>query len=927
MSSTLGQSETSVKHFRRTYLACINCRRRKVRCDLGDPANPDTVCARCRRERRRCVFEANTRRSLDPAFKSTIQIAGSGIPGERAGSQARTTPDPEESPNHFSTMNGALSFLANAADLLASDDSKDKDRDNSNSISSSNSISNSIPNNTPNVNFNTKSKNASDLRERVPSEASLSLTSGDTPRNDDKIPLTMLSLGSSYSHNSRDFGMFSLRTDPRSILCASESGASINGERAHDPNRSLKRQAEDSTLYYETAHVSRNHAISPTTRESSMRQGQEPGFPGETGVHGIVKYARILKDSHGSLSSLSPRHNFISDQSILRSLEDVEYIGNLGILSAAESEFYIRMFFNTLHPFFPHVPQFLHLPKVLSGYPLLLCSILTISTRYHSLNEEVSNGMPKNLKIHEELWLHVQGMISRTVWAEASTRSIGTVFAFLLLTEWNPRAIHWRVTDYANNAEEMADIRDTEAMAGEFPMNAGPEPAGLGAMRRSFRMAWMLIGSAVRLAQDMAFMEMSSCSFVATHITEINSVMNMKRRSMLSHSLAEIDLLSYDISEAEMEAREEQEYNVLTPRERSPIGPDYRPLMFTEVQRAQIELLQIISLGHESLYGYKAQLGCLTQRQNLAILNIMSPMIKNWGDKYKKYLVPSKSKAIARISFKDVKEARPEATHNLRQLMTNESFIFDYNYTKLYIFSLALSPSPKSRTANKEGKIALKLDEISQSAIYIEQAFNAANEILQVSHRVHKLNMLKFMPVRWVTKIVRAVAFIVKCYLTITAHKSTEAKTGAPSSNEDFDSTVLSLSLISVDQIVKSIYDAAVTLRDCSPDELHLCTNYSKILFYLYSEMKSSLQKSAGDGSDTAGEQMEIPPPLSLGEPKTSQTESSELFGSSKDIPDLLENDLMDWFINNRDFGGLDFVWPWTEVIEQQLEKGGLAEI
>lgn len=894
------------KSFRRNYLACQNCRLRKVRCDLGDPSQPNEVCARCRRERRPCIFETKKRRSIDPSYgsieyKEKRMSLGTGTNN----SYASQNLDTDGSPKHFSTMNGALLFLANAAGRMAADEIKD------------------TPIDSPHV------------HPRVKSDSSLSLTPVDTPRNEDRIPLTMLSLVPPYLNTAGDIHM-SQRARSRGSQASLAYVTSSN-------KSTFSAQSSDQFLSAQNL----NHLENTTSNRQSV-QHQAPGPNSDRHLalnqnSGVTDLGNIHAhtNSHTHNNAYAQTGDFNSSDipyNVLQtghassrpsSLEEIEYIGNFGILSAAESEYYIRMFFTTLHPFFPHIPQFLHLPKVLSGYPLLLCTILTISTRYHSMESSSDGKPPKNLEIHDRLWLHVQGMISRTVWAEASTRSIGTVFAFLLLTEWNPRAIHWRVSDYANKAEDMSDTRDTEAMAGEFPMHAGPEPAGLGAMRRSYRMAWMLIGSAVRLAQDMAFMEVSSSTFVATHIAEINSVMNMKRRSMLSHSLAEVDLMSTDITEEEMQIREEREYNVTNVNEKEAgFGLDYTPLIFTEAQRAQIELLQIISLGHESLYGYKAQLGCLTQRQNLAILNIMNPMIKNWGVKYNHYLVPTKTKTSSQISFDQIKESNSAAARKLQTLISNESFIFDFNYTKLYIFSLALSPSPDSNSGAREGKLALKLDEISKSAQYIEQAFNAANEILQVAHRVHKLKMLKFMPVRWVTKVVRAVAFIVKCYLTITAHKSTEAYDGAPSSSEDFDSTVLSLSLISVEQIVKSIYDVAVTLRDCSPDELHLCTSYSKILLYLYSEMKGARQKVGSDINDSSSAPETIPIAresiVSL-----DQTKSTNDTSSSKDLPDfgfVPDNELMDWFINNRDIGGLDFVGPWTELIEQQLEKGGAFE-
>lgn len=896
MKLAVNQSEPGAKRFRRNYLACCNCRLRKVRCDLGDPSQPNAVCARCRRERRACVFEKKKRRSVDPSMQPSNDMKHLDL--KEGAEQHLGALEKDGSSRHFSTVNGALQFLANAVGIVAGDENK------------------------------------VDPPHRVGSESSLGLPPTGTPVNDDRIPLTMLSLVPCYMNNSIDIHSSpTLRArsggTPMVPPIRAESAVNKLRDSMNFPQNASSYKIPTNTL--QSTHnlldlsslIHQNDSLISHLIQTELRHRRNN--------HTEILFAQpeLLNRTDSVVSEnasqkIMQMQMFDQRASRATSLEDIDYIGKFGILLASEAEYFIRMFFATLHPFYPHTPKFLHLPKVLCGYPLLLCTILTISARYHALDHSSDGNVPKNIQIHDRLWLHAQAMISRTVWAEASMRSIGTVFAFLLFTEWNPRAIHWRSSDYANKAEDLTDTLDADSMARDFPMNSAPEPAGLGAMRRSYRMAWMFIGSAVRLAQDMAFMESSSCTFVATHIAEINSFMNMKRQSMLSHSLAELELMGYDISETDMERHEENQYNVNNMKFKEPmLAEKYHTLLFTEIQRAHIELLQIISLGHESLYGYKAQLGCLTQRQNLAILNILNPMFKNWNMKYKKFLVPTKSKITASIQFDDVKNGDPSTKENLQKIMVNESLIFDFNYTRLYIFSLALSPSTNSPSDHTKGKSALKIDEISKSATYIEQAFSSANEILQVAHRVHKLNMLRYMPVRWVTKVVRAVAFIVKCYLTITAHNSTKISNNSPSSWEDFDVAVLSLSLISVDQIVKSIYDAAVTLRDCSPDELHLCTSYSKILFYLYSEMKSTCQKTTCDENAS-----DVVPVLAQEiSPKEHQdTSSANATTSPKNISDLgfvPENDLMDWFINNKEISGLDFVGPWTELIEQQLEKDG----
>src|SRR5271167_2243583 len=81
------------KHtFIRSYQACVPCRKRKVKCDLGDPGNPtDPPCRRCRREHKDCYFQDLRTKKSDAVKPSDT---GRAAKRSRSGSKVEETRTP-----------------------------------------------------------------------------------------------------------------------------------------------------------------------------------------------------------------------------------------------------------------------------------------------------------------------------------------------------------------------------------------------------------------------------------------------------------------------------------------------------------------------------------------------------------------------------------------------------------------------------------------------------------------------------------------------------------------------------------------------------------------------------------------------------------------------------------------------------------------
>ncbi|KAG8923873.1 hypothetical protein FRC02_010838 [Tulasnella sp. 418] len=371
---------------RRAFKACVHCRSRKARCDLGDVDSPkDPPCARCRREGRECSFAPSRR-------------GGRRIAKQQSKSES-TDPKPTETKSHL--------IGAPDKERFPTID-RDEDEASPASLHSSSTAKRSPVDTRPRKrhrhdSLGPESLAAASLRNPVDavnllvlaSEAAQKLDESDEESSDDE----MMTDGEDSLH---------------------QNGTSPDGPKTNND----KSGASDSRL---TVH--QNQSIdesSPTSHTSGGR--------------------------HNRSTSLA---NHVKEPPPLSTFPLVQQ----GVLTTEQLRFFVDIFFNRIHFLSPMVPHH-RIPKtddLLAKFavdePHLLLTFIVIASRYE-----------KTSRIHERSWAYFRTCISDLMLGKPA--SIGSVEALLLLSEYLPRS-----ADNPNGEDHEEETR----------------------------MAWMLVGMAVRL--------------------------------------------------------------------------------------------------------------------------------------------------------------------------------------------------------------------------------------------------------------------------------------------------------------------------------------------------------------------------------------------------------------------------------------------
>lgn len=799
----------------RTYQACIPCRRRKVRCDLGPVDNPhDPPCVRCRRESKECFFSA-TRRKRKP------QDGGEGLD--------------DDGPSDFEIHNGRKRLREDSETPRRSGFSQHAATPSiERPLTPGGSVGRLQPLRRPNAG----QQSSHDDQQQVNNETTAILQSKEVFSGHDALNLLFEAAGRTGDmdhHRSNSTSMHQ-----RTLSTASLAGTTPNSQ----PNLT-------------SPGVNGAHPFpSPSTRTATELAIDPAIAPGQ--VEGEVNSQGGFEQAVKAWS----RFRFV----------------RAGWFTAREGIAYLDYFYRYLSPLTPIVvPNFEKYEShqiLLTEEPMLVVTLLTVSSRYMALSGPGSSSRP--YAIHEKLWNYLQGMIDRMIWGQEQfgggfcgagaeqgcdvnplsrkgLRTLGTVESLMLLTEWHPRALHFPPGDdddelMAPDEATMASMVNgclSEAVDDQYRGSGGQRiDSWLEPCWRSDRMCWMLLGNALALAYEIGvFDDKSETEFhdENKHLPPAKVEAYFRRKNHLRELLLiYITQTSGRVGLTSMLPRSQRDKTFLKSpddrlqdrfsmlkrtgkiiREEAGSSPNTERRINSQemVLYFWMEIAVIMEKGNQDMFSNRRRTRELIKTQEYKkLLAEFQPLLREFRSHLDRY-----------------KNIIPKLMH--------EILAIEYEYSRVYINSLALQAVVERCVTNTHAAAAANeangLGSIPAGTIpphmlvrwygddrhFIREVVDGCrNVLIIVTKGLEPGGYLKHAPVRTFFRIISVTIILLKTF----ALGATE------------DDVALSLGLME---------EAVSALRNCIVDDVHVGNRFADMLITLITRIKSRFVRLAGSGS------------------------------------------------------------------------------
>ncbi|KAK2605304.1 hypothetical protein N8I77_008153 [Diaporthe amygdali] len=471
-------SQSQAAQHKRVYQACIPCRRRKVRCDLGSVDNPhDPPCVRCRRESKDCYFSATRRK--------------------------RKTDDEDEREDEYIVRNGRKRLQHGDTPPVERRAYTDTP------LTPGGSLGRPQPLRRPGPGEHTRSDTRSSISaSRGPSAAEFPADEPNTPLENYEAR-TVMRKELYGPHDALDL-LYKAATDNKhddvvQTHTLSPQTSDLRNPSLTAPLGGLPR-GNDGLLYAQHAVTQRGPMDAPIDPQLTKSDAKAEPAP-----------------AHADALKAWARFRFV----------------RAGWFTSQEAIDYIDYYYKFLSPLTPISPPTFQDPAthltLLTEEPILTVTLLCIASRYRKLPG--TGGISRANAIHEQLWTYLRGMIERVIWGQeafgggfcgsgadesqtsstapwrglrkGSLRTFGTIESLMILTEWHPRALHFPPSEAVD--ELMIPAYDSGPPADGQDGNNNPA-VGVGGRRveswlepawRSDRMCWMLLTAAMGLGYEL----------------------------------------------------------------------------------------------------------------------------------------------------------------------------------------------------------------------------------------------------------------------------------------------------------------------------------------------------------------------------------------------------------------------------------------
>ncbi|KAE8160127.1 C6 transcription factor [Aspergillus tamarii] len=706
------QSRNGHATYQRTYKACLACRQRKAKCELG--TGPDGLplgppCAKCRREQRECVF--SEKKAWERQKKRGQSEEGT-PPSARTRPRLSSNPGISRDESHHVLGHGPspLSYA-------------EHDQDNGDSA--------------------LQSSPAEGSQRRRQSTSTLA----------NSMMRTVVSSGN----------------DALNILfeaAAAHSKEHGNGlSESSTPSRTARSSTGRSNNY-----------------DSSLNQSIVP-------PEVLAKAAQPVEISQTSKEVLS----------IWGACRFVR----MGWFTAREAVTFIDLFFKNMSDLSPILTDFYADHKnhrwLVSHDPVLCCTILMISSRYHLLPG--AGGGSRNFFIHHRLWQHCQQLVMRLMFgqeksSQSKVRNIGTIEALMLMSEWHPRSLHFPpesdgwdfdLTSVPPEPQEPEDSSSTNRWLEDMI-----EPA-----RRSDQMSWMLLGSALSLAHELGIFELDEkkLGYASGYEGFISGEQIKLRRqrvqrllyvyiNQLAWRIGCVSLMPQSLNHAILGRRATKELNQS--------GDEWLIFMdswmdLTKLAKSVTDMFfPTVSFARQQLHSGRY----------IELLDHFRPILDKWKEEHLQ--VRSLKKQYFDILF------------------------IEYHFVRVYTHSVGMQAVVERVLADSDPHAeevrALNIDPIDYE--YIQEVIDGCCQILQKVIQLAENGVLRFCPVRIFLRITSSSIFLMKA-LSLGTRQSTLRE--------------------SLDVLERSIQ----ALRSNALDDIHLSTRYAALLDMHVARLRRNLLASS----------------------------------------------------------------------------------